>query len=97
MTAKDNEGNKGEVTDTTKVTIYCRNYKRVCKVRGGCIWVFSKMGDVDSWYGRVVDVRSRTLDESSWCRSSRGDTARCLMRVAVYCIVECSWRIVAGS
>ena len=32
MTAKDNEGNKGEITDTTKVTIYCRNYKRVCKV-----------------------------------------------------------------
>ena len=29
MTAKDNEGNKGEVTDTTKATIYCRDYKRV--------------------------------------------------------------------
>ena len=38
VAAKDNEGNKSEITDTTKVTIYCRNYKRVCKVRGGCIW-----------------------------------------------------------
>ena len=55
---KDNEGNKGEVTDTTKVTIYCQIYKHVCKVRGSCIWVFSEMGDVDNWYGRVVDVRS---------------------------------------
>ena len=53
MTAKDNEGNKGKVTDTTKVTIYCRNYKRVCKVRGGCIlssarWVKSIAGMVES-------------------------------------------------
>ena len=31
----------------------------------------------------VVDVRSWMFDESSWCRSSGGDTARCLMRVAV--------------
>ena len=38
MTAKDNEGNKSEVTNTTKVTIYCRNYKRVCKVHGGSMW-----------------------------------------------------------
>ena len=37
MTAKDNEGNKGEVTNITKMTIYCRVYKRVCKVRGSCI------------------------------------------------------------
>ena len=53
MTAKDNEGNEGEITDTTKVTIYCRNYKRVCKVRGGCIWssarwVMSIAGMVES-------------------------------------------------
>ena len=41
------------------------------------------MGDVDSWYGRVVVVRSWMFDEGSWRRSSRGDTARCLMRVAV--------------
>ena len=52
MTAKDNEGNKGEVTDTTKVTIYCQIYVS---------WMF---------------------DEGNW-RYSRGDTARCLMRVAV--------------
>ena len=83
MTAKDNEGNKGEITDTTKVTIYCQIYKHVCKVRGGCIWVFSKMGDIDSWYGRVIDVHSWMFDEGSWRRSSRGDTARCLMRLAV--------------
>ena len=42
MTAKYNEGNKGEITDTTKVTIYCRNYKRVCKVRGGCMWSLAR-------------------------------------------------------
>ena len=83
MTAKDNEGNKGEVTDTTKVTIYCQIYKRVCKVRSGCIrssarWVMSI-----SWYGRVVDVRSWMFDEGSWRRSSCEDTVRCLMRVAV--------------
>ena len=39
------------------------------------------MGDVDSWYGRVVDVRSWIFDEGNLRRSSRGDTARCLMRV----------------
>ena len=85
MTAEDNEGNK--------LRIYCQIYKRVCKVRGGCIWVFSYMGDVDSWYGQVVDVRSWMFDEGSWRRSSRG----CLMRVAVGRVVECSWTIVASS
>ena len=38
------------------------------------------MGDIVSWYGRVVDVRSWTFDEGSWRRSSCGDTARCLMQ-----------------
>ena len=37
------------------------------------------MGDLVS---RVVDVRSWTFDEGSWRRSSRGDTARCLMLVS---------------
>ena len=37
------------------------------------------MDDVVSLYGRVVDVCSWTFDEGSWCRSSCGDTARCLM------------------
>ena len=60
MTAKDNEGNKGDVTNITKETIYRRNYKRVCKVHGSSICVFCKMGDVGSWYGRVVDVCSWT-------------------------------------
>ena len=45
--------------------------------------VFSYMVDVNSWYGRVVDVRSWMSDEGSWRRSSRGDTGRCLMRVTV--------------
>ena len=31
MTAKYNEGNKGEVTNITKMTIYCRAYKRGVK------------------------------------------------------------------
>ena len=48
---------KGEIIDTTKVTIYCRNYKRVRKVRGGCMWSSARMGYVDSLYGRVVDMR----------------------------------------
>ena len=29
------------------------------------------MGNVDSWYGRVVDVRSWMLVASSWRRLSR--------------------------
>ena len=41
------------------------------------------MGDVDSRYGRVIDVRSWMFDDGSWCRLSRGDTARCLMQVAL--------------
>ena len=41
MTAKDNEGNKGEVTNITKIKIYCRVYKRVSKIRGSSICVFS--------------------------------------------------------
>ena len=40
------------------------------------------MGDVGSWYGRVVDVRSWTFDDVSWRRSSNGDTVGCLMRVS---------------
>ena len=50
-------------------------------VRGSCMWSSARIGYVDSWYGRVVVVRSWTFDEGSWRRSSRGDTARCLMRV----------------
>ena len=40
------------------------------------------MGDLDSGYSRVVVVRSWMLDEDSWRWPSRGDTARCLMRVS---------------
>ena len=50
-------------------------------IRGGCMWSSARMGYVDSWCGRVVVVRSWTFDESSWRRSSRGVTARCLMLV----------------
>ena len=39
-------------------------------------------GYVDSWNGRVVVARNWTFDEGSWRRSSRGDTARCLMLVS---------------
>ena len=46
------------------------------------------MGDVDSWYGRVVDEHSWMFDEGSWRRLSRGDTAGCLMWVAVGRVVE---------
>ena len=43
-------------------------------------------------------LRSWMFDESSWRRSSRGDTARCLMwEAGVGRVVECSWTIVAGS
>ena len=64
VTAKDNEGNKGEITDTTKVTIYCQIYKRVCNVRGGCIWssarwVMSIAGMVESW-----NAAGRSLQEA---------------------------------
>ena len=46
------------------------------------MWSSARMGYVVSWYGRVVVVRSRTFDEGIWRRSSRGDTARFLMRVS---------------
>ena len=46
------------------------------------MWSSARMGDVDSWYGRVVVVRCRTFNEGSWHRLSRGDTARCLMLVS---------------
>ena len=62
MTAKDNEGNKGEVANITKMTIYCRVYKRVCKVRGSSICVFSQMGDVGSWYSQV---EGKQMDDRS--------------------------------
>ena len=47
-------------------------------VRSGCMWSSARMGYVDSWYARVVVVRSWAFDEGSWRRSSRGDTARCI-------------------
>ena len=46
------------------------------------------MGDVDSWYGRVVDVCSWMFNAGTWHRSSRGDTAGCLMRVAFRWVIE---------
>ena len=74
---------KGEITDTTKGTFLFAGITNVyVNVRGGCMWSSARMGYVVSWYGRVVVVCSRTFDEGSWCRSSRGDTARCLMLVS---------------
>ena len=51
MTAKDNEGNKGEVTNI--MSDNCRIYKRVCKVRSlvfvsSARWVMSVAGMVES-------------------------------------------------
>ena len=45
-------GQRGKVTYTTKVTIYCQIYKRICKVRSGCNcssarWVISIAGMVE--------------------------------------------------
>ena len=84
--AKDNEGrhrrrdnryNKCENVIAGITNVYVN-------VSGGCMWSSARMGYVVSWYGRVVVVvvRSRTFDEGSWRRSSRGDTARCLMLVS---------------
>ena len=42
----------------------------------------ARKGYVNSWYGRVLVVRSWTFDEGRWRRSSCGDTARCLMLVS---------------
>ena len=57
------------------------------------------MGGVDSWYGRVVVVHSWMLDEDSWRRSSREDTARRLMWVSCgrSSILVLQLVIVAGS
>ena len=71
MTAKDNEGNKGKVTDTTKVTIYCQIYKRVRKVRGGCIWssarsVMSIARMVESWMCAWTIVAGSCGRSSRW-------------------------------
>ena len=53
MIAKDNEGNKGEVTDITKRTIYCRVYQRGVKFVvvvfvSSARWVMSVAGMVES-------------------------------------------------
>ena len=53
MTAKDNEGNKGEVTNIIKMTIYRRVYKRGVKFAvvvfvSSARWVMSVAGMVES-------------------------------------------------
>ena len=68
---RDNGYNKSDVFISGIRNVYVN-------VRGGCMWPSARMGYVVSWYGRVVDVRSRTFDEGSRRRSSRGDTAGCL-------------------
>ena len=71
----DNRYNKSDVFIARITNVYVN-------VRGGCMWSSARMGYVDSWYGRVMVVRSWTFDKGSWCRSSCGDTARCLMLVS---------------
>ena len=46
------------------------------------MWSSARMGYVDSWYGRVVVVRSWAFDEGSWRRLSCKDIARWLMPVS---------------
>ena len=72
---RDNRYNKSDGFIGGITTVYVN-------VRGGCMWSSARMGYVDSWCGRVVDVRGWTFDEGSWRRLSHGDTARCLMRVS---------------
>ena len=57
------------------------------------------MGDVGSWYDRVVDVRSWTIDEGRWRRSSRGDTAGWFDagKLRFGRVVGYRWTVVAGS
>ena len=79
------KGDKRRDKRYNKVTILFAGITNVyVNVRGGCMWSSARMGYVVSWYGRVVVVvvRSRTFDEGSWRRSSRGDTARCLLLVS---------------
>ena len=66
--AKDNEENKGKVTDTTKVTILFAGITNVyVNVHGGCMWSSARMGYVVSWYGRVVVVgRSAKVAGVGW-------------------------------
>ena len=67
MTAKDNEGNKGEVTNITNMTIYSRVYKRGVKFVvvvfvSSARWVMSVAGMFESEMctagrsSRVADV-----------------------------------------
>ena len=58
------------------MTIYFVVFTSVyVNVRGGCMWPSARLGDVGSWYDRVVDIRSWAFDEGRWRRSSRRDTA----------------------
>ena len=72
---RHNRYNKSDVFMAGITNVYAN-------VRDGCMWSSARMGYVVNWYGRVVVLRSRTFDESSWCRSSRGDTVRFLMQVS---------------
>ena len=82
--AKDNEGrHRRQVNRYNKSDEFIAGITNVyVNVRGGCMSSSARMGYVVSWYGGVVDVRSWTFDEGSWRRSSRGDTAGCLMLVS---------------
>ena len=83
VSARDNGGNKRQGNRYNKSDDFIAGITNVyVNVRGSCMWSSARMGYVISWYGRVVVVRSWTFDEGSWRRSSRGDTAGCLMLVS---------------
>ena len=71
MTTKDNEGNKGEIKDTAKVTIYCQIYRRVCNVRGGYMWSSAR------WMMSIAGMGGVDLVASPYCESYMGQMLQC--------------------
>ena len=61
---RGNDNNKWQFYFVVFTSVYVN-------VRGSCMWPSARLGDVGSWYSRVVDVRSWAFDEGRWHRSSR--------------------------
>ena len=79
------KGDKKQDNRYNKVTfLFAGITNMYVNVHGGCMWSSARWVMSSAGNGQVVDVvvHSRTFDEVSWHRSSRGDTARCLMRVS---------------
>ena len=55
---RDNRYNKSDVFIAGITNVYVN-------VRGSCMWSSARMGYIDSWYGRVVVVRSWAFDKAS--------------------------------